>query len=421
MYDSSRVLDQTEGQESPRHLAVAESDHGAQPAQTTRKRRKPGISDAFFDEAKPHSIVKSNIAEKYFLAWARIMKSNAREKRIAYIDLYAGRGQYKDGTDSTPLRILKDAIADAEIAEKLLSIFADKDAECIDALRENINALDGVESLKYQPEFHVGGADEHGLAEKFATTRIVPTFMFLDPFGYQGLSTKLMRAILKDFGCELLFFFSYTRIRAAVRNKLVREEMDAIFGHERVEALAEVVRSVSKQDDKEREILASLEGALQEIGAKYVLPFRFLNDNGHVTHHLVFVTKHELAYDIMKGIMGGESSGQRRNVPTFQFRSNDLPHAPAMLPMFDDGNDPIAKLKADLLEHFRGRTATISEIYREHTYGTPYLKKNYQEALCELFWDEGKVSAVRAALHPALKRGRFPMPFENTIITFDKV
>jgi hypothetical protein len=31
----------------------------------------------------------------------------------------------------------------------------------------------------------------------------------LDPFGYVGLTRELMQAILKDWGCEIAFYFNY--------------------------------------------------------------------------------------------------------------------------------------------------------------------------------------------------------------------
>jgi hypothetical protein len=40
-------------------------------------------------------------------------------------------------------------------------------------------------------------------------THLPPTLSFLDPFGYKGLSNRLIQAYLKDFGCECIFFFNY--------------------------------------------------------------------------------------------------------------------------------------------------------------------------------------------------------------------
>jgi three-Cys-motif partner protein len=68
----------------------------------------------FFDESREQSIIKAEIVEKYFDAWAGIITATqdrtGKEKRIGYVDLFAGPGRYKDGSDSTPLRVLTKAI-----------------------------------------------------------------------------------------------------------------------------------------------------------------------------------------------------------------------------------------------------------------------------------------------------------------------
>ncbi|MGQ3075111.1 MAG: three-Cys-motif partner protein TcmP, partial [Ferrovibrionaceae bacterium] len=51
-------------------------------------------------------------------------------------------------------------------------------------------------------------------------------------------------------------------------------------------------------------ILEYLAVSLRGLGGKYVLPFRFKNENGSRTSHcLIFVSKHPLGYKIMKDIM----------------------------------------------------------------------------------------------------------------------
>jgi three-Cys-motif partner protein len=78
--------------------------------------------DNFFDESREQSAVKTAIVSKYFDAWANVMISQvkkARDKRIAYLDLFAGPGRYKDGTISTPLKILEKAIAHDDLSQML--------------------------------------------------------------------------------------------------------------------------------------------------------------------------------------------------------------------------------------------------------------------------------------------------------------
>jgi hypothetical protein len=88
----------------------------------------------FFDESREQSVVKATIVEKYFDAWAGIIVATQNrysaigaDQRIAYVDLFAGPGRYKDGAVSTPLRVLQKALSKPLYAERLLAIFNDKD------------------------------------------------------------------------------------------------------------------------------------------------------------------------------------------------------------------------------------------------------------------------------------------------------
>jgi len=117
----------------------------------------------FFDEQKEQSLVKATIAAKYFDKWASIMTQtqikNARAHgistdRIAYIDLFAGPGRYRDGSSSTPVMILEKAIREDNFRNRLVAIFNDKDEKNIDSLRKTIQSIEGIETLKYAPKVY---------------------------------------------------------------------------------------------------------------------------------------------------------------------------------------------------------------------------------------------------------------------------
>lgn len=87
-------------------------------------------TETFFEESKEQSAVKTAIVSKYFWSWAKVIMPQARkgsQQKIAYLDLFAGPGRYKDGTQSTPLLILEKAIQDREMSHMLVTIFNDKD------------------------------------------------------------------------------------------------------------------------------------------------------------------------------------------------------------------------------------------------------------------------------------------------------
>ncbi len=71
--------------------------------------------DGYWDVQRWQSRVKSRIVQKYFRAWSGVMAANAENepgwpKSLAYFDLFCGRGEYRDGSASTPLLVLEEAL-----------------------------------------------------------------------------------------------------------------------------------------------------------------------------------------------------------------------------------------------------------------------------------------------------------------------
>ena len=144
---------------------------------------------SFFDEFREQSRIKSRIVTKYFWAWAKIMISAARrrEGRIAYMDLFAGPGRYSDGTLSTPVTVLQTAIKEADFREMLVTIFNDKNPTNVKSLREIIGAIPGIETLKYKPQIENEEVGQK-IVDRLEGIRLIPTLLFVDPWGYKGLS-----------------------------------------------------------------------------------------------------------------------------------------------------------------------------------------------------------------------------------------
>ena len=98
-------------------------------------------TDKFFDESKEQSLVKATIVSKYFCAWAKVLISQVknRGKKLAYIDLFAGPGRYKDGSKSTPVLVLETAIANEDMRQMLVTIFNDSNPEHAESLKKAIS------------------------------------------------------------------------------------------------------------------------------------------------------------------------------------------------------------------------------------------------------------------------------------------
>ena len=334
----------------------------------------------FFEERSDQSEVKARIVQKYFFAWANVVMATAAQHhgKIAYIDLYAGPGRYKDGSASTPLLVLEKAIEHPKLSQMLVARLNDQDGDSTSTLESEIAKLPGIEKLKFKPEISTSPVGEE-MEKAFKNIRLIPSFTFFDPFGYKGLSQGIIHAVLKDWGCDCVFFFNYNRINAAINNELVEEHMEALFGEKRIQHLREVIKD-KKPHQREALILEALADTMKELGGKYVLPFRFQRDQDKKTSHfLVFVTKHPKGYGIMKSIMAGESSLAEQGVPSFSYFPADkaTPLLFALTRRLDD-------LETELPKIFAGRTLSMESIFQQHNIDTPYIEKNYKIALGNL-------------------------------------
>jgi three-Cys-motif partner protein len=350
---------------------------------------------SFFDEQKEQSLIKARIVEKYFWAWANVIIPTAKkvDPRIAYIDLFAGPGRYKDGSKSTPIKVLETAISNPDMQNMLVTVFNHADAEHINSLQETINSIPGIENLKYKPQVINHEVGEN-IVKTFNERKLVPTFFFVDPWGYKGLSLQLINSVVKDWGCDCIFFFNYNRINMGLGNAAVEEHMNALFGKIRADKVREKLKTLNSKE-RELAVVEALCEALKEMGGEYVLPFRFKHENGNRTsHHLIFVSKQVKGYAIMKDIMAKESSEQNQGVPSFEYNP-----ATYKQPLLFEFYRPLDDLEEMLLDTFAGRTITMQDIYNQHHVGRRYISKNYKDALKNL---EAKSKIV--AEPPANKR-----------------
>ncbi len=331
----------------------------------------------FYDTQRGQSVVKTTIVRKYFTAWSKVISAWNLNK-IAYIDLFAGPGRYEDGTESTPLLVLKQAIDDDKLRQKLITIFNDKDETNARSLENAIRELPGIDTLKYYPRISCLEVGDH-ITQKLEQISMIPTLLFVDPWGYKGLSYRLIESVLQNRGSDCIFFFNYNRIRAAINNRSVKEHMDALFGEKRSEELRSKLDGLTPQES-ESTIIEELSQTLKQGKQRFVLPFRFVDKHGtRTSHHLIFVSKHKLGYKIMKEIMANESTNIQQGVASFAYTP-----AGKQQPLLFNLSRPLDDLAEMLLRDFAGQTLTMQEIYEQHNVDKPYIKRNYKDVLLQL-------------------------------------
>jgi len=364
-----------------------------------------------FTKRMEQSAVKTEIVTKYFYAWANVMLSIPSINRIGYIDLCSGPGKYEEGDeDSTPLIVLKKIIDNDKWSKSIVCMFNDENSEYSKKLEANVNSLIGVDSIKYKPRV-LNETISESTAEEFMKKKI-PCFSFIDPAGYDPLSLKLIYALTKDFGSDMIFFFNYNEINRWIKTDVQEKNMIKIFGDEVYRQLRE---TLPQGNPKKREemIMNGLVKALNNIGLEYVLPFKFRFEGSEKTsHYLVFASKGVKGFNIMKEVLSKNCTKGVDGVRLFEYTHTAYRADGYQLSLLGSFNTPFDKFKEKLCERFRGKTLTASDVFIQDTKNTEYISSEYKDALKQLE-QEGKIVCDR----PATERKKGTLA-DSTKITF---
>lgn len=332
-------------------------------------------TDDFFKIQASRSLAKSEIVSKYFDAWANIIGS--RVTQVAYVDLFCGPGVYQDGSESTPLLVLKKAASHRTVRNQLVSIFNDADESTARALSRNIDALLDRQNLVCDPDVTwepVGTGTLHAYAERLGKT---PTLLFLDPWGYKDLSVREIERFISSWGSECIFFFNYRRVNAALSNEKLGGPVAALFGQETADGLSRQLKSLTPEKRKAL-ILKTLREALTGTYGKYVSWFRLVGSSPGADYYLVHVTKGFKGYEVMWEIMAKASSSHDANgVPSFEYNPEK------QMSLFKPG-ESLEDLEHSLMGDFDGQTLTVQEVFERHSYGRNYRMRDFQAAIRRL-------------------------------------
>ncbi len=376
-------------------------------------------NNTFFDIQKEQSFIKTAIVTEYFNAWANIImtvqdkKRSAPEGRLAYIDLFAGPGYYKNGAKSTPIIVMEKALNNYNLSKRLVTFFNEKDKELFSSLKTAIEELPNIKQLKFKPEILNKEVGED-IVKVFRNLNLVPSLFFIDPWGYKGLSLELIKTVLKDWGCDCIFFFNYNRISMGLNNERVEDHMDALFGETRAKLLREKLKNVLPSE-QELTIVEEMCQAIKGMGKRFILPFRFRDEKGtRTSHHLIFVSKDFLGYDTMKQIMARYSSNSTQGVASFEYNptptlfSVDFNPASANQPFLFQFSQPLEGLENLLMEKFSGQTISFKDLYQQHSVSTPYREPDYRTVLKGME-KKGKITVNRPN---GLRKGSFKDEFK---------
>lgn len=355
--------------------------------------------DNFFDEQRISSKIKASIVSEYFPKYCKIITKKNIPDRIGYFDLFSGPGRYKDGNLSTPLLIAQKCCKDPFLRKKVWMVFNDKDYG--NELEQNFTKLYPKNTFQYSPFFGNKIVGECEKMNSFITRNtmvnkknICPTVMFIDPFGYKGINTKILSTFLSYWGNELFIFINSKRINAAIDNEKFESLMRCLFPLN-FDILKNTIRNIRTVQERLNFIINKIGLEFNQLintKVKYTA-FKFQEEDIETTsHYILHLTKSARGFDLIKQIYTDFA-----NVGTIFDGINTYTFDPkkynnTVCDLFDTSSDNIDILKEKIYSEFQGETINALDLFDKHQINELYSRSHYVAALRRLV-TEGKIDS----------------------------
>jgi three-Cys-motif partner protein len=174
-----------------------------------------GADDRYWEKPELPSVFKHTLLDKYVPQFTGMTGSRAQAKRVVFLDGYAGRGRYQDGSPGSAERILR--IARDQGANGTVSW------TCYFVEREEADAVQLARVVEEYARQGVHATAHHGMVLDVLDTVVQdavpsPLFLFLDPCGL-GVPYERLTGLLRNKRrttwppTEMLLNFSLEAVR----------------------------------------------------------------------------------------------------------------------------------------------------------------------------------------------------------------
>jgi three-Cys-motif partner protein len=224
--------------------------------------------------------------------------------RLLLVDGFAGPGRYATGEDGSPLIMLKTLLEhdafDRMGGVEFLFLFIEHNAARAEHLEGEVASLELPSNIKVtieHGEFEAKFGEIVDSIQQRGRT-LVPTFAFIDPFGYSAASMSLAGKFLTFDRCEALIFLPLNYLVRFVGRDGQENAMNSLFGSERW-------REAIQLEGEERGafLLGLFEEQLGNQGnVKHVRSFALRTADGN-DYRLVFASPHDKGLELIKDAM----------------------------------------------------------------------------------------------------------------------
>lgn len=192
-------------------------------------------AEKHFNTKDIQTILKHKLLESYLYNWANVLSNSTFGNNLRsfnFVDCFAGRGTFIDGNSGSP-KIAMDSLFSIQKYFKMnygtpiqFNIYT------IETINEYHNKLTELKELSPYPNqinnYH--GEFEAIIDNITERTNGVPSFYFIDPFGFKGIPMEKIKNILELQSHEVLInVMSYSLVRN-IKNEKTAKSLSTFFG-----------------------------------------------------------------------------------------------------------------------------------------------------------------------------------------------
>jgi three-Cys-motif partner protein len=351
---------------------------------------------------EPHTQAKHDILGRYLSSWFGIL--GQRIPRIMYLDGFCGPGRYEDGEDGSPIIALKEALKHGDLLRNtdIIFFFIDERQDRIEHLKQEISLLQIPPNFKLIVQT---GEFQHILEQEFDRakqnkTNLVPTFAFVDPFGFKGVPFDLIKQLLNNPRTEVFINVMIDFVNRFIEhpNSTVQQHIIDLFG------TPNALNVIQAGGDREENLRRLYLKQLQPY-ARFIRYFEMQDEFNRAIYYLFFATNHPLGFTRMKEAFWKVD-------PDSGFKFSDATN-PSQMVLFR--TDPIPALARLIAQKYVSQSVITDQIRCFVEEETIYVTSHMKKALMSLEAEERiKVDALKIDSKKRIKNS-FP---DGVKITF---
>lgn len=338
----------------------------------------PNDADPSMWDCPPHTKAKHQMLGWYLDGWFPTLSST--NGRVLFLDGFAGRGLYNDGTEGSPLialrRLVEHNFFPRMRDREFVFFFVEANPENAESLRSEIEQFQADHSpwpanVKVQVLNETFDATANALLERLREQKrsLAPTFAFVDPFGYTGLPMNVLADLLDYPRSEVFVNFMVGHVQRFIERDGQERAMSGLFGID----VSEIMEGYAGQVDRVEHLRSVYERQLQERARfDYVQSFGMINSTGNISYYLLHGTRHLKGVKLMKAAMWRVDPGGGN------LFSDRLAGENVLFTLDPD----LSPLRRALLAQFAGRRGVaVPELERYTLVHTPYRETHVRPVL----------------------------------------